>query len=935
MLKTILAMSLAGAGFILVVIIMRALFQHRLPRRLFYLMWMVALLRLLVPAFPPSPLSVFSAVNVAPSAPQTPAITAQAPAVDALTTAAASAPTPASKPNAALPAALPRTATAAPAPTQSAAPAPAAVNSAPPETPWLVAYVAVASALCVLLALLYVRGLRRFRASRPLESAFSRAWLREHPLRRAVRLRLCEAIDAPLTYGVLRPVILLPGSVDLTDEQALSCVLMHEWTHIRRLDVLFKALLALAACIHWFNPLVWAILALANRDIELSCDETALRTASGDSRRAYARALLRMEELRIHPAPLISAFGKSGVEERVAAIVKRRRTSAAALLVTLLSALLALAAFAASMPGEEAARQRPGSTPEPAAAYAGDAQAVSTPTPVPTPTPPEIPETVELTPLSAEQLAVYEPYGLRYTDGELTYNWQSVRVFADPGRGDGTSGSYLQNYHANTDVFAVRDENGALQTLGWSFSGREYYDANTLAIARTYQRSGLPTPTPAPAPTPDPTPLPGGEYEPWDAESATGGDAWSAASTPIAAQQLGDLSAYTPYGLAVGAEDTLIYMGTPLHFFTDEAAGVDLTWDTGMAGVYAVRDESGALTGLRVATWDEFAQRSYAIHGHDEGLLPEEQDTSISFGRYYEGWNITREALAAYEPFGLAWVEDMPVYLGVPIRFLLDSHAREYPWTISALFGNTDVYALRDANGNLVGLRASTREEFASNSDRFIDQVERGVGANAYYHATPATWPRAEAAAIEAACADYAPHGLRVENGIPFYWDVAVRFFVDEGAQLDLMCYYWGEVDVYAVRDESGDLTGLRPATRAEFAQKTEASWESLRADYASPATANMAYNWNWESELHSDADMVPVSLYEPYGLRMYDGRLYYGLEPVRNFIDEALGVDEGDPYGTGTVDLYAVRDENGELVGLRRASSDEYDANTQAVGNW
>ena len=105
-------------------------------------------------------------------------------------------------------------------------------------------------------------------------------------------------ISSPLTFGVLRPVILVPKKTDWTDETALRYVLEHEFVHIQRFDVLSKLLLIAAVCVHRFNPLVWVMYVLANRDLELSCDETVLRRFGGDVRAAYARVLIRMEAAR-------------------------------------------------------------------------------------------------------------------------------------------------------------------------------------------------------------------------------------------------------------------------------------------------------------------------------------------------------------------------------------------------------------------------------------------------------------------------------------------------------------------------------------------------------------------------------------------------------------------------------------------------------------
>ncbi|MFQ7454207.1 MAG: M56 family metallopeptidase [Flavonifractor plautii] len=83
---------------------------------------------------------------------------------------------------------------------------------------------------------------------------------------------------------MLRPVILLPKTLDRSDVSRLAFVLTHEMAHIRRFDALSKLLLAAAACLHWFNPLVWVMLVLANRDLELSCDAAVVRLYGAEAR---------------------------------------------------------------------------------------------------------------------------------------------------------------------------------------------------------------------------------------------------------------------------------------------------------------------------------------------------------------------------------------------------------------------------------------------------------------------------------------------------------------------------------------------------------------------------------------------------------------------------------------------------------------------------
>ena len=600
--STFLAMSVSGGALILVIAVLRALFAQRLPRRLLCALWAAALLRLLLPVFPPSPLSLFPAVEsggeealsaavaVSTAAPQT--------VVSAVVPDAQVAASEAAAPAARQATAMPQTAPQAVAPAN-------AERSAPPV--WPIVHGSVAALLLILLIALYARGLRRFRASAPCEDGFARQWLARHPLRRPLRLRLCAAIDAPLTYGLLRPVILLPAGFDLSDREALDCVLRHELAHVRRFDALFKAALAVTACLHWFNPLVWVMLALANRDLELACDEQALRAAASERRRAYVRALLRLEEMCARPLPLGSAFGKSGVEERIAAIVKRRPVSRAALALTLLLAALTLAAFTAPA----APASAPEATPTPAADSA-EVGVSATPAPLTTSEQPAVPETISLAPLPEEAFAAYAPYDLKYEDGVLRCGWSAVRCFTDTGLSGYAPGTYLQNFHGNTDVFAIRDEYGTLTGLNWSFPGLDIYDACTQVIARAYEAEGLPTPTPAPELTPGPAPT-------------------AVSNAPLPEE----LAVYAPYGLTANEDGTLTYLGSSVRFLIDEAAGVELRWDTGGAGVYAVRDASGALTGLRVATAEETA----AIAGHlYEDEAPPQQGGPLGSVEAAEDW---------------------------------------------------------------------------------------------------------------------------------------------------------------------------------------------------------------------------------------------------------------------------------------------------------
>lgn len=318
----LLQMSLAGGVMILVITVIRALAIERLPKKTFLALWAAALARLLAPVSLPSALSIYSLLaRRAPAAAEWTAVPA-------------------------LPDLPAETGAAAAAAAQQTASAPAA--QAPVRTiVW-----AVGAAVCaVVFAVAYGRCCREFRASFPAENDVIRRWLQSHPLRRTIAIRQSGRISSPLTFGVLRPVILMPKKTDWADETALRYVLEHEFVHIQRFDVLSKLLLIAAVCVHWFNPLVWVMYVLANRDLELSCDETVLRRFGGDVRAAYARVLIRMEAARGGFAPLCNHFGKTAIEERITAIMKTKRITIVSLGLAALLVAGTVTVFATSAQG--------------------------------------------------------------------------------------------------------------------------------------------------------------------------------------------------------------------------------------------------------------------------------------------------------------------------------------------------------------------------------------------------------------------------------------------------------------------------------------------------------------------------------------------------------------------------------------------------------
>ena len=348
---TVWQMSVSGGLFILAVMAVRAVLLNRLPKRTLLFLWGLAALRLCVPFAIPSRYSVWSLLpgNGAGEAGAMAAGNAngtkERPIGGMGETATGQEQPGMPVPGGSSPVFSENKESAPSGRKEAVLPEPEReAFSVPASRIWLCVW-ALGSGLCLLyFTAVYLRESRKFRSSRPVETEWIREWQKNHPLRRPLEIRQSDRIAVPLTYGILRPVILLPKAMGREDRETLRLVLEHEFVHVRRLDSASKIALTGILCVHWFNPLVWAMALLCNRDMELACDEAVLKRLGAQSRRAYALALICMEELAGGLSPLASRFGGSAMEERITAIMKNKKGSAAAVL---LAVLLAAAGFAA------------------------------------------------------------------------------------------------------------------------------------------------------------------------------------------------------------------------------------------------------------------------------------------------------------------------------------------------------------------------------------------------------------------------------------------------------------------------------------------------------------------------------------------------------------------------------------------------------------
>lgn len=159
-------------------------------------------------------------------------------------------------------------------------------------------------------------------------------------------LYYAEGLSSPFVLGLFRPKIYLPAN--LTEDET-QYILLHEQTHIRRLDHVAKLVGFAALCLHWFNPLAWVAFFLFGRDMELSCDEAVIKKLGSNVKKSYSSSLLTLATGRriLGGSPL--AFGEGDTKSRIKNVLNYKKSTFWVIAVAIV-AVVALAIVLVSNP---------------------------------------------------------------------------------------------------------------------------------------------------------------------------------------------------------------------------------------------------------------------------------------------------------------------------------------------------------------------------------------------------------------------------------------------------------------------------------------------------------------------------------------------------------------------------------------------------------
>lgn len=318
----LLKMSISSVLLILFIVIIRILTINYLPKKMFKILWCLALYRLLIPFWCPSMLSIYTLFTRTKKTDMTAASVSIMEGMIHST---------------------------------QFTKVPIERLFDPAKFFWVVILWIIGFGACTIFMSVCYQKLRyKFQTSIPIKNPDVNEWLDAHPMIRKISIRQSDRITAPLTYGIFYPVILLPKCFNWKSNSQLQYVLMHEYIHIKRFDVIAKFLLVAVLCIHWFNPFVWIMYILANQDLELCCDETVVRTFGETMKSHYALTLINMEERRSNFRNGLVSFynnnySKNAIQERIVAIMKIRKKSklgivAAAVLISITAIVFTTAA---------------------------------------------------------------------------------------------------------------------------------------------------------------------------------------------------------------------------------------------------------------------------------------------------------------------------------------------------------------------------------------------------------------------------------------------------------------------------------------------------------------------------------------------------------------------------------------------------------------
>lgn len=329
----VLTTSLYSSVVGVVILLVKALLKNRISAFWHYALWLVLVVKLVIPFGPESMISLFNRVPVS---------TAQLKVTD-ITSGTQQ------EPRAVIPAAdVPETAAPPEIPAASVKTG-ISIGSALPYV-WALGAILMLGWLLFTHHTLY-RKLRRNalpvgeRITLILESS-----KRKMGIKRDIALTQQDILGTPALLGVVKPQILLSPAVSRLSDKEIQYILLHELAHYKRKDILVNYLLLAFQTVYWFNPILWYCFKRMRHDMEMATDEAVLGILENKEHRDYGRAILAVLDSFISPKLVPKLMGmvdeKKNIEKRIKRIACFKKPkvlwSIAALMMVLVIGLMCL-----------------------------------------------------------------------------------------------------------------------------------------------------------------------------------------------------------------------------------------------------------------------------------------------------------------------------------------------------------------------------------------------------------------------------------------------------------------------------------------------------------------------------------------------------------------------------------------------------------------
>lgn len=115
-------------------------------------------------------------------------------------------------------------------------------------------------------------------------------------INRDIKVVVNDFVNTPSLFGVIKPKILIPSSMINLSDKELEYIFLHELAHYKRKDILFNYILLILQAIHWFNPAIWYLFKRIREDMELGTDEIVLKNLDDKEHKEYGKAILTVLE---------------------------------------------------------------------------------------------------------------------------------------------------------------------------------------------------------------------------------------------------------------------------------------------------------------------------------------------------------------------------------------------------------------------------------------------------------------------------------------------------------------------------------------------------------------------------------------------------------------------------------------------------------------